>query len=204
MRVDHALDLCRETGRIRTVMLYFIVGAPGERPEDRMAIADYARDVRDRLGHPDARVIVKLMQFMPAPHTPTQRLAMADPDRVRTYGDAIRDRLQHLVGDEQFAHFDVVYGETSRMHLEVVCSRADRRMGHVLEDLFDAGVDLDTLTKDTLTAALTRHGLDYDRHLRHMDDDVLPWHCTNHVSRAAEDRLATALTHREHRAEPVP
>ncbi|AWN24826.1 radical SAM protein [Streptomyces sp. NEAU-S7GS2] len=201
-RVDHALDLCRENGGVRTLMLYFIIGAPGERPEDRLAIADYARDARDRLSHPDARVIVKLLQFMPTPNTPTQRLPMTDPDRVRTYGDTIRDRLQQIVGQEQFAHFDVVYGETSRMHLEVVCSRADRRMGHVLEDLFDAGTDLDTATKDTLITALTRRGLDYDRHLRHMDDDVLPWHPTNHVPRTTEDRLATALSRRELQSEP--
>ncbi|MEU1355327.1 radical SAM protein [Streptomyces cinnamoneus] len=197
-RVDKALELCRENGKINTVMLYFIIGAPGERREDRLAIAEYARDVRQRLGAPDANVIVKLHQFMPKPGTPTQRLRMTDPDLVHEYGDQIRARLRRLVGYEQFqAHYRVEQFPASRMHLEVVCSRGDRRIGHVLEDLFDAGTDLSSLTKDDLVQALAKHGLDYDRHLRHMDDAVLPWHILNHVNPGAEEQLAQALAQRE-------
>nr|MDT0524927.1 radical SAM protein [Streptomyces sp. DSM 41633] len=68
-RVDNAIELCRMSKDVNTVMLYFIVGAPGERDADRLAIADYAQDVLDRLGHPDGTVIVKLHQFMPKPGT---------------------------------------------------------------------------------------------------------------------------------------
>ncbi|MEU7240409.1 B12-binding domain-containing radical SAM protein [Streptomyces sparsogenes] len=200
-RVDKAIDLCRASRHINTIMLYFIVGAPGEHPEDRLAIADYARDVRQRLGHPDGSVIVKLHQFMPKPGTPSQRLRMADPDMVKKYGDQIRDRLRTLVGAEAFEeHYRVLYGETSRMHLEVVCSRGDRRIGRVLEDLYDAGVDLKNLTKDQIVEALAKHGLVYDRHLRHMDDPVLPWQILNHVNRDAEMRLADSLSRREARS----
>ncbi|MQS37542.1 B12-binding domain-containing radical SAM protein [Streptomyces katsurahamanus] len=197
-RVNKAIDLCRESEHVNTIMLYFIVGAPGERPADRLAIADYAHDVRERLGHPDGTVIVKLHQFMPKPGTPSQRLRMADPDVVRVYGDQISERLRELVGDTAYEkHYRVLYGETSRMHLEVVCSRGDRRIGHVLEDLYDAGTDLGTLTKDQLLDALAKRGLDYDRHLRHMDDPVLPWHTVNRVDPAAEQEFAAALAARE-------
>jgi hypothetical protein len=85
------------------------------------------------------------------------------------------------------------------MHLEVVCSRGDRRVGHVLEDLYDAGTDLRTITKSRLVAALEKRGLDYDRHLRHMDDAVLPWQIVSHVDPAAERRFAAALAEREAR-----
>ncbi|WP_238782981.1 B12-binding domain-containing radical SAM protein [Streptomyces monomycini] len=197
-RIHRALELCRANGNINTVMLYFILGAPGERPADRLAIADYAVDVRRRLGATDTNVIIKLHQFMPKPGTPTQRLAMMDPDVVHAYGDQVRDRVRALAGDTDFAaHYRVEQFATGRMHLEVVCSRGDRRVGHVLEDLYDAGTDLAELTKDQLVEALDRHGLDYDRHLRHMDDPVLPWHVLNHVNRTAEDQLATALAARE-------
>ncbi|MFC5720858.1 radical SAM protein [Streptomyces gamaensis] len=197
-RVDRALDLCRENGHINTVMLYFIIGAPGERPEDRLAIAAYARDVRRRLGAPDANVIVKLHQFMPKPGTPTQRLRMMDPDLVREYGNEIGARLRGLVGEAEYqAHYRVEQFPTSRMHLEVVCSRGDRRIGHVLEDLYDAGTDLSSLTKDDLVQALAKRGLDYDRHLRHMDDRVLPWQVLNHVNPGAEEQLAQSLAKRE-------
>ncbi len=105
-RVDNAIELCRKSKDVNTVMLYFIVGAPGERDADRLAIADYAQDVLDRLGHPDGTVIVKLHQFMPKPGTASQRLRMSDPDLVHTYTAQIEDRLRALVGDENFEqHF---------------------------------------------------------------------------------------------------
>lgn len=197
-RIDRALDLCRNSGKINTVMLYFIIGAPGEHEEDRLAIADYARDVRQRLGAPDANVIVKLHQFMPKPGTPTQRLRMTDPDLVWQYGKQIEDQLRTLVGESEYSdHYRVEQFPTSRMHLEVVCSRGDRRIGHILEDLYDADTDLSSLTKDELGEALAKYGLDYDRHLRHMDDPVLPWQILNHVNPAAEEQLAKTLTARE-------
>ncbi|MER7109436.1 B12-binding domain-containing radical SAM protein [Streptomyces sp. NPDC000229] len=199
-RVNKAIDLCRQSEHVNTVMLYFIIGAPGERPEDRLAIADYALDVRQRLGHPDGAVIVKLHQFMPKPGTLSQRLRMADPDDVQGYGDEVAARLRELVGDEEYAqHYRVEQFGASRMHLEVVCSRGDRRIGHVLEDLYDAGTDLRTITKDELVTAMRKRGLAYDRHLRHMDDIVLPWHVVNHINGEAEQQFATALTERETR-----
>ncbi|MEU3001318.1 radical SAM protein [Streptomyces sp. NPDC006995] len=197
-RVDNAIELCRKSKDVNTVMLYFIVGAPGERDADRLAIADYAQDVLDRLGHPDGTVIVKLHQFMPKPGTASQRLRMSDPDLVHTYTAQIEDRLRDLVGNEKFEqHFRVLDLGASHMHLEVICSRGDRRIGLVLEDLYDANVDLHTVTKDQLVEALARRGLSYDRHLRHMDEPVLPWHTLNHVNTTAEQQLATALYERE-------
>ncbi len=53
------------------------------------------------------------------------------------------------------------------------------------------------MTKDQLVEALARRGLSYDRHLRHMDEPVLPWHTLNHVNTTAEHQLATALYERE-------
>lgn len=70
----------------------------------------------------------------------------------------------------------------------------------MLEDLYDAGADLKTLTKEELVAALTRRGLTYDRHLRHMNDAVLPWHVLNHVDHRTEQQLTGALKARESRA----
>ncbi|MGW3263329.1 B12-binding domain-containing radical SAM protein [Streptomyces sp. NPDC001056] len=198
-RVAKAIDLCRAND-VNTVMLYFIIGAPGEREADRLAIADYALDVRRRLGHPDGTVIVKLHQFMPKPGTLSQRLRMADPDVVQDYGDQVAARLRELAGDEEYEqHYRVEQFGASRMHLEVVCSRGDRRIGHVLEDLYDAGTDLGELTKDQLVQVLAKHGLDYDRHLRHMDEPVLPWHVLNHVHAGAEQEFAAALAEREAR-----
>ncbi|MFF4172866.1 radical SAM protein [Streptomyces sp. NPDC001744] len=199
-RVDRAIDLCRTSGHVSAVMLYFIAGAPGETAADRHAIADYARDVRKRLGDGDTAVIVKITQFQPTPGTLGQRLAMADPDTVQEYVRQITDDLRDLVGPAVFArHYRVEGPCTARMHLEAVCLRGDRRVGHVLEDLYDTGTDPNTVTRDQLAVALAAHGLDYEHHLRHMDEAVLPWHTVDSVNRVAEQQLADALAKREAR-----
>ncbi|MFJ6380085.1 B12-binding domain-containing radical SAM protein [Kitasatospora sp. NPDC092039] len=196
-RVNKTIEQCRGTV-INTVMLYFLVGAPGERPEDHLAIADRAKEIRELLDRPDAAVIVKLHQFMPKPGTPGQRLRMADPKAVERYGDEITDRLRDLVGQEDFdQHYRVQFGETSRLYLEAICLRGDRRVGHVLEDLYDNGMDPTDLPRDVLFDALAAHGLDFERHLRHMDDPVLPWHVLNDVDTTTEQALIQALNNRQ-------
>ncbi|MFF4928880.1 hypothetical protein ACFY2H_08290 [Streptomyces griseofuscus] len=136
---------------------------------------------------------------MPKPGALTQRLRMADPDVVHGYGDRVAARPRELVGDEEYEqHYRVEQFGASRMRLEDVCSRGDRRIGHVLEDLYDAGTDLSELTKDQLTEALARRGVDHDRHLRH--EPVLPWHILNHVHAGAEQELATTLAEWEARS----
>ncbi|MFB7362319.1 radical SAM protein, partial [Streptomyces hydrogenans] len=198
-RVNRAVDLCRDSGRVNVIMLYFIVGAPGETAADRDAVADYACEVRERLGHEDAVVIVKLTQFQPTPGTLGQRLAMADPDTVQAHGRQIAARLRTLAGAEYERHYRVELPAPARMRLEAVCLRGDRRVGRVLEDLYDAGTDLYAVTRDQLADALAVHGLDFDRHLRHMDDPVLPWQVVDTVNPAAGRQLAAALTEREAR-----
>ncbi|MFE2944705.1 B12-binding domain-containing radical SAM protein [Streptomyces sp. NPDC059255] len=202
-RVHKAVELCRTHTDFGVIMAYFILGAPGETEADRLAIADYAADLHARLGRDDGAVIIKIQQFMPKPGTTSQRLPMADPDLTDQHVDAIRARLKGLVGAEAFArHFRVLWGESARLHLESICLRGDRRIGHVLEDLHDSHLDLTSLTADQLHAALARHGLRHDAYLRAMDDDVLPWEIVNTVQPEAEQRLRDALAHRTAIAAP--
>lgn len=198
-RVDRALDLCRTTTHFGTVMLYFMLGAPGESDQDRLAIADYAHRVYQRLGRKDGAVIVKVQQFMPQPGTVSQRLPMADPDLVDGWVNDIRERLHTLAGP---AHdrFRVLWGEHSRLLLEALCDRGDRRVGHVLEALHDAGTDFAHLTKAQLEQALAAHGLTFSSYLAARDTDLLPWQTVNTVHPEAEQALAAALRNRV----PVP
>lgn len=195
-KVGRALDLCHATPHFGTVMLYFMVGAPGETQADRLAIADYALRVFQRLDRPDGAVIVKVQQFMPTPGTTSQRLPMADPDLVDGWVTAIRDRLTELAGPEH-DRFRVLWGEHSRLLLEAVCDRGDRRVGHVLERLHDTGTDFTRLTKTQLAEAMARHGLTFHHHLRDMDGDLVPWHTVNAVQPRQERALADALRARE-------
>jgi radical SAM superfamily enzyme YgiQ (UPF0313 family) len=199
-RVGKAIDLCRANPDYSAIMLYFIVGAPGERREDRLAIADYAKAIRDRLGRSDGTVILKIQQFMPQPGTTSQRLAMTDPSLIDGYIGEIRERLCVLAGQEAYdKYFRVLWGEASRLYLEAVCLRGDRRVGEVLEDLYESGADLSTLTKEQLLGALKARGLEFGRHLRYMSDPVLPWHVVNDIDHEAELELAAAVAHRSER-----
>ncbi|MFJ1756550.1 hypothetical protein [Kitasatospora sp. NPDC088134] len=201
-KVGRALDLCRTRSHFGTVMLYFMVGAPGESEQDRLAIADYALRVFRRLGRPDGAVIVKIQQFMPKPGTVSQRLPMADPDLVDDWITAIRERLTALAGPDH-DRFRVLWGEHSRLLLEAVCDRGDRRVGRALEDLHDAGTDFTRLTKAQLDQALARHGVTFEHHLRAMDAGLLPWHTVDTVPANQERALAAALSARTATAVPA-
>ncbi|WP_125210631.1 hypothetical protein [Streptomyces griseofuscus] len=129
-------------------------------------------------------MIVKLHQFNAQAGRAHPAAPDGGPDVVHGHGDRVAARLRELVGDEEYEqHYRVEQFGASRMHLEVVCSRGDRRIGHVLEDLYDAG---------------TERGLGHDRHLRH--EPVLPWHILNHVHAGAEQELATTLAEWEARS----
>jgi hypothetical protein len=198
-RVRKAIRLFRENGAVANVMLYFIVGAPGETESDRLAIADYAVSVFDELAKDDATVIVKIQQFMPKPNTVSQRLAMADPALTEGRIERVRARLRALAGHDRYErNFRVVWGESSRLLLESICLRGDRRVGRMLERLHDSGVDLDSLSPGVLTEALTASGLSHQRFLREMPmTEVLPWEVLNSVDPAAEESLISTLKERE-------
>jgi radical SAM superfamily enzyme YgiQ (UPF0313 family) len=200
-RVRKAIKLFRENGAITNVMLYFIVGAPGETENDRLGIADYAVTVFGELAKDDATVIVKIQQFMPKPNTVSQRLPMADPALTEGRIARIRTRLRTLAGHDRYErNFRVVWGESSRLLLESVCLRGDRRVGRMLERLHDSGADPASLSPDALTEALTAHGLSHQRYLREIPmAEVLPWEVLNSVDPAAEESLINALKERERR-----
>ncbi|MFJ5851010.1 B12-binding domain-containing radical SAM protein [Streptomyces sp. NPDC092903] len=197
-RVNRSMEMCGKHPEFNTVMLYFIIGAPGETREDRLAIADYAVDVFDRLAREDGTVIVKFTQYMPKPGTVSQRTEMVNPIDTDEKVAEVEERLKGLVGTARYArNFRVLWGESARMHLESVCIRGDRRIGTVLEDLHDSGVDLSVISPEQLHEVLARYGLRQEEYLRRMDDDVLPWAIVDVVDAAQERELLKSLDERE-------
>ncbi len=198
-RVQKAIGLLRESEAISNVMLYFIVGAPGEAESDRLAIADYAVRVFNELSKNDTTIIVKIQQFMPKPNTVSQRLAMVDPALTEGRIARIRTRLRKLVGNERYErHFRVLWGESSRLLLESVCLRGDRRIGYVLEFLHDSDIDLNDIDSGTLNGALAAAGVSHEHYPREIPAaEVLPWEVLNSVDSAAEASLMSELEMRE-------
>ncbi|MEU8729359.1 radical SAM protein [Streptomyces tendae] len=197
-RVNRSLEMLRENEEFAHIMLYFIVGAPGETREDREAIADYVVDVFQRFDRADGTVIVKLQQFMPKPNTVSQRLPMCDPELVDAHIDDIRQRLLELVGSEAYeSNFRVLWGESSRLLLESVCLRGDRRIGRILERLLDAGVEFGSISGEQLREALEAEGLNHAYYLGALDVGTpVPWEVVNTVDPAAEVALIETLASR--------
>ncbi|MFG3309686.1 radical SAM protein [Streptomyces wuyuanensis] len=197
-RVHRSIDLLRENEHFAHIMLYFIVGAPGETAADRRAIAEYAVDIFRRFNRKNGTVILKLQQFMPEPGTVGQRLPMADPTLTSRHVEEIREHLCDLVGGETYErNYRVVWEESSRLLLESVCLRGDRRIGQVLETLHDAGTDPGKLSGQRLRQALAAHGLDHRRYLRRLNPhEPVPWEAVNDVDREQEIRLMAELDRR--------
>lgn len=195
-RVHKSIELLRDNAEFAHIMLYFIVGAPGETSADREAIADYAADIFQRFGREDGTVILKLQQFMPKPNTLSQRLAMADPELTDGYIDEIRSRLRTIVGDTAYERsYRVLWGESSRLLLESVCLRGDRRIGRILERLHDQGADLGTLCGEQLRKVLESEGLDHSYYLKEFAvNELLPWEVVNSVEADREAELIKALS----------
>jgi hypothetical protein len=106
--------------------------------------------------------------------------------------------LYELVGGEAYErNYRVLWGESSRLLLESVCLRGDRRIGYVLETLHDAGTDPAKLSAEQLREALAAHGLDHRRYLRGLDPyEPVPWDVVNDVDRDQEGRLMAELDRR--------
>jgi radical SAM superfamily enzyme YgiQ (UPF0313 family) len=203
--VHKSIEFLKENEDFAHIMLYFIVGAPSETSQDRQAIADYAVDIFRRFDRPDGTVVLKLQQFMPKPNTVSQRLPMSNPELTDGYVEEIRDRLRILVGSEAYErNYRVLWGESSRLLLESVCLRGDRRIGRLLERLYDDGVDLTTLSGEQLRRVLALEGLDHSHYLREVGiDELVPWEAVNDVDPAQEKQLLAALAQRASTCRPA-
>ncbi len=125
----------------RQVKLYFMCGLPTETDEDVLQIADLAKKViatgREVTGTRDIRCTVSIGGFVPKPHTPFQwvgQLGHQETDaRLAKLRDAVRS-------DRQFAKaIGFRYHDGKPGIVEGLLSRGDRRVGKVIEAVYDDG-----------------------------------------------------------------
>ena len=119
---------------IREVKLYFMVGLPGEREEDAAAIPGLVRRCLE--AGELRRVTVAAGGFVPKPHTPYEREAMAAPEdlsrRLRLIREALRGERRVRVALES----------AKWSHVEGALSRGDRRLGRVIARAEERGGNL--------------------------------------------------------------
>lgn len=171
------------------IKLYFMVGFPGERPEDIDAIWELAHAVsqeRRAIGKPPAAVTAAVSWLVPKPFTPMQWAAQP---RVEYFENA-RRRLQHLQRTRRSAVRVQTHAPEASV-LEGVLARGDRRLGPVILEAFRRGARLDgwsdCFEAERWHAAFAATGVDPDfyAHRERSFGEVLPWeHIAQKMSRA--------------------
>lgn len=177
----------------RGVKLYFMLGFPGERPEDIDGIVALSRkvsDARRELGKGPAQVNASVGWLVPKPYTPLQWAAQP---RAEYFHDA-RKRMAGLLygatkgpasarrGPKPKGSVKLKTHNVERSVLEAVFARGDRKLADVVETAYRAGARFDgwdeCFRNDIWRDAFDRCGLDpaWYAHRERAATEVFPWH----------------------------
>ena len=178
----------------RSVKLYFMVGFPGERPDDIDGIVDLAKEVsevRREFAAGPAQVNASVGWLVPKPYTPFQWAAQPEAEYFHEARYRLADRLYR--GRSKKARKGGVKLKThnvERSVLEAVFARGDRRLADVVEHAFRAGARFDGwdehFKRDLWRDAFAATGIDpaWYAHRERPRSEILPW---SHLSGGASD-----------------
>lgn len=172
----------------RTIKLYFMIGHPEETLDDVQAIVNLCKAVLregQKIMGGKANVNVGVSTFIPKPHTPFQWVPQDNHDQVRQKLNLLSRQLKghglHLrwnsIDDSQF---------------EGIMSRADRRMGRVIQRAWEAGCKFDAWQEfhhhERWLQAMSDEGLtpEFYTHRERGLDEVFPW---DHIDAAVHKKF---------------
>lgn len=175
---EDLLTTCREAFGLgwKVMKLYFMIGLPGETPEDVDAIAELAKmtkQVGAQTGKGRLQINVSVGTFVPKPHTPFQweeQISMAES----------REKIARLRAILPKKGMKLKWHDPAQSLLEGVFSRGDRRLANLLETAWKKGARLDAWS-DYFDLALWEESalecnLSLDAFLRSRDhNEILPW-----------------------------
>jgi hypothetical protein len=165
----------------RRVKLYFLTGLPTETDEDTLGIAELGRKTA-AIGAGPAKgssVTVSVGGFVPKPFTPFQWFGQNTREELTRKMHLLRDELRGVRGAQLKWH------DPKATLAEGIASRGDRRIGAVIEDVWQAGGRFQEWSEhfdlSLWEAAMARHGLSIEWYVeRHRPpEEVLPW---DHIS----------------------
>jgi radical SAM family uncharacterized protein len=177
---QHLLDAAREAFRRgwMSIKLYFMIGLPGETPEDVAAIIDLSArmaNLRREFEKGPGQINISVAPLIPRPHTPLQWLGM----RPESYIHDTRTRLRELVRPHR--NLRLKFHHIERTMLEGVLARGDRRLADAIEGAYRAGAHFDawdeTFHYPLWLEAFRQAGLDPAdyAHRERAVDECLPW-----------------------------
>ena len=128
------------------VKLYFMIGFPGERQEDVLAIAHLTERIADiaRANMPPRKrrrlnINVSINVFNPKPFTPFQWAAQ---DRI----EIMEEKFKMILNNIPKRSINVTWSHPEKSKLECALSRGDARMYKVVEDAWRNGAKFDNWT----------------------------------------------------------
>src|SRR6185369_9815474 len=172
----------------RTIKLYFMIGHPEETLEDVQAIVNLCKAVLregQRIMGGKANVNVGVSTFIPKPHTPFQWVPQDNHAQVR-------QKLQLLGNQLRGQGLHLRYNSIDDSQFEGIMSRADRRMGRVIQRAWEAGCKFDAWQEfhlhDRWLKAMADEGLtpEFYTHRERGLDEVFPW---DHIDAAVHKKF---------------
>jgi radical SAM family uncharacterized protein/radical SAM-linked protein len=160
--------------------LYFMIGLPGERPEDIVGIADLGKKalvVGKKAAHGRFTVTISISPHVPKVQTPFQWEAQ---DASLLIEEKVR-LLRHAVKGSAVV---LKWRDSETAFLEGVFSRGDRRLGAAVLEAFRRGCRFDGWTEhlryDTWMGVFADLGIDAASYLDARSTDVA--HCWEHIA----------------------
>ncbi|MBN8594521.1 MAG: TIGR03960 family B12-binding radical SAM protein [Anaerolineae bacterium] len=172
----------------RTIKFYFMIGHPEETLEDVQAIINLCKAVLregQKLIGGKANVNVGVSTFIPKPHTPFQWVPQDTHQQVREKLALLKDQIR--------GHgLHLRWNKIEESEFEGMMSRADRRMGRVIERAWRMGCKFDAWNDnhfhDRWLKALELEGLTahFYTHRERALDEVFPW---DHIDAAVHKKF---------------
>jgi radical SAM family uncharacterized protein len=165
----------------RRMKLYFLIGLPTETDEDTLGIARLARNCVEigKKYHQSASVTISVGGFVPKAFTPFQWFGQNTMTELQRKVNLLRDDLR------RDRSVKLKWHDPKATYIEGFVSRADRRIGPVIETVWRNGGTFQEWSEkfdlDLWIDAAAEHGINIDdyAHRHRTEDEVLPW---DHIS----------------------
>ena len=175
--VERGLNMAFDNG-YTGIKLYFMFGLPTETDEDIFAICDIVDRIRKIYSaNPQRarrlRISVSASTFIPKPFTPFQWERQISEEDVKHKVGILKNRLYSK-------NTTISWNDFALSEMEAILARGDRRIGKVLERVYQKGGYLDGWT-DKFDAkiwneAFEELGVDKGFYTREWgEDEILPW-----------------------------
>jgi len=164
----------------KRLKLYFMVGLPGEEPDDIKQIVDLSvklARLRKKVDGKTAQINVTISWFVPKPHTPFGWLAQ----KSKTYFEDAKQLILEQKRRLRTKSVQFKFHNINRSLLESAIGRGDRRLCDVIEAAWQSGARFDLWDEcfdyELWQKAFDKFAMDIETAARKQfdQDEILPW-----------------------------